>query len=147
MSLTKTNKNRSLFPSLMSDFFDTDQFLTPRWFRGDLENTLPAVNITENGKAFHIELAAPGFNKGDFKVNIEENILTITAEKEEEKKEENERFTRKEFSFNSFSRSFTLPNTVNADQVDAKYTDGILKLSIPKKVEAKELPKKEIKVG
>ncbi|MGZ4099428.1 MAG: Hsp20/alpha crystallin family protein, partial [Bacteroidia bacterium] len=81
------------------------------------------------------------------KINVEENVLTISAEKKEEKNEENDRFTRKEFSYNSFSRSFTLPQTVNAEKIDAKYTDGILKLEIPKKEEAKTLPKKEIKVA
>lgn len=147
MSLIKTNKNGDLFPSFMTDFFDTDRFLTPNWFRTGFESAVPSVNIKENGKEFHIELAAPGFTKGDFKISVEDNILTISAEKEEEKKEENERYTRKEFSFNSFSRSFTLPGTVNADKVDAKYTDGILNLSIPKKEEAKAISKKEIKVG
>lgn len=147
MSLIKTNKNGDLFPSFMSDFFDTERFFTPNWFRTGAENMVPSVNIKENGKAFHIELAAPGFSKPDFKINVEDNVLTISAEKKEEKKEENERFTRKEFSFNSFSRSFTLPLAADADKVNATYTDGILNLAIPKKEEAKALPKKEIKVG
>src|SRR3990172_9252612 len=145
MSLIKTKKNGDLFPSVMSDFFDTDRFLSPRWWEREFEQSIPSVNIRENGKEFNIELAAPGFSKTDFKVNVEENVLTISAEKKEETKEENERFTRKEFSFNSFSRSFTLPQAASVEKVDAKYTDGILKLCIPKKEEAKTLPKKEIK--
>lgn len=147
MSLIKTKKNGDTFPSLLSDFFDTDRFLSPRWLEREFENTIPSVNIRENGKEFNVELAVPGFNKNDFKVNVEDNVLTISAERKEEKKETDERFTRKEFSYNSFSRSFTLPQTVNADKVDAKYADGILKLCIPKKEEAKTLPKKEIKVA
>jgi len=146
MTLIKTKKNGDSFPSLLSDFFDTDRFLSPRWLEREFEQTIPSVNIKENGKEFNIEFAAPGFSKTDFKVNVEDNVLTISAEKEEEKKEADERFTRKEFSYNSFSRSFTLPQTVNVEKVDAKYNDGILKLCIPKKEEAKTLPKKEIKV-
>lgn len=147
MSLIKTKKNGDLIPSVLSDFFDTDRFFNTRWLEREFEQTLPSVNIRENGKEFNIELAAPGFNRNDFKVNVEENVLTISAERKEEKKEENERFTRKEFSYNTFSRSFTLPQTVNGEKIDAKYTDGILRLCIPKKEEAKTLPKKEIKVG
>ena len=147
MTLVKTNKNGNLFPSVLSDFFDADKFFGNKWFEREFGQSLPAVNIKENSKEFDIEFAAPGFNKNDFKVNVVENVLTINAEKEEEKKEENDRFTRKEFSYNSFSRSFTLPQTVNAEKIDAKYSDGILKLSIPKKEESKTLPKKEIKVA
>lgn len=147
MSLIRTKKNGDWFPSLLSDFFDTDKFFSPRWLEKEFENTIPSVNIKENNKEFNIELAAPGFNKNDFKVSVEDNILTISAEKKEEKKEENERFTRKEFSYNTFSRSFTLPQSVNTDKIDAKYADGILKLCIPKKEAAKTLPKKEIKVA
>ena len=146
MTLVKTNKSGNLFPSLLSDFFDNDKFLSNRHLEREFDQSLPAVNIKENSKEFDIDFAAPGFKKNDFKINLEENVLTISAEKEEEKKEENNRFTRKEFSYNSFSRSFTLPQTVNADKIDAKYNDGILKLNIPKKEESKTLPKKEIKV-
>lgn len=147
MTLVKSNKNGNLFPSVWSDFFDNNNFFSNRWFEKEFEQTLPAVNIKETNNEFNIEFAAPGFNKNDFKINVEENVLTISAEKQVETKEEKERFTRKEFSYNSFSRSFTLPQTVNAEKIDAKYTDGILKLNIPKKEEAKKLPKKEIKVA
>ena len=147
MSIIKTRKNGDQFPSILSDFFDTDKFFTPRWFDREAQQTIPAVNIRENGKEFTIEFAAPGFSKNDFKVNVEENVLTISAERKEEKQEDNERFTRREFSYNSFSRSFTLPQTVNGEKIDAKYNDGILKLSIPKKEEARALPKKEIRVS
>ncbi|MEW6470187.1 MAG: Hsp20/alpha crystallin family protein [Bacteroidota bacterium] len=147
MSLIKTRKNRDLYPSLLSDFFATDRFFSPGWLERESGQTVPSVNIRENGKEFHVELAVPGFSKTDFKISVEDNVLTISAEKKEEEKEENERFTRKEFSYNSFSRSFTLPQTVNADKVDARYADGILKLCIPKKEEAKALTKKEINVA
>lgn len=145
MSLVKSNG--TTFPSLLSDFFDNDKFFSTRWIDTQLEKSLPAVNIKENGNEFNIEFAAPGFNKNDFKINIEANVLTVSAEKKEEKNEKNERFTRQEFSYNSFNRSFTLPQTVEGEKIDAKYTDGILKLHIPKKEEAKKLPKKEITVA
>ena len=124
MTLVKTNKNGNPFPSVLSDFFDNDKFFSNRFFEKEFERSLPAVNIKENNNEFNIEFAAPGFNKNDFKINVEENMLTISAEKEEEKNEEKNRFTRKEFSYNSFSRSFTLPQTVNADKIDAKYNEG-----------------------
>lgn len=145
--MTTVEKKDSSLPSLMSDFFDYDKFFGNRWFERETNNSLPAVNIKENSKEFEIEFAAPGFNKNDFKINIEANVLTISAEKKEEKNEETSRFTRKEFTYNRFSRSFTLPQTVNVENIDAKYTDGILKLQIPKKEEAKKELKKEIKIS
>lgn len=147
MSLIKSNKTGNVFPTLMSDFFDTDNFFSSKWFEREFEHSLPDVNIKENGKEFNIELAIPGMKKEDFKVAVENNVLTISAERKEEKNEKDERYTRREFSYSSFSRSFTLPGSVNGDKIDAKYTDGILHLTIPKKEEAKALSKKEIKVG
>lgn len=147
MTPAKTTRKESLFPSVLSDFFDNDTFLAPRWVSRAFSDTLPAVNIKETDKEYNVEFAAPGFKKHDFKVNVEGDRLAISAEKEEEKNEENHRFTRKEFSYNSFSRSFTLPQNVNADHIDAKYNDGILTLSIPKKEDTQHLSKKEIKVA
>lgn len=147
MATVKSNKNGNVLPSLLSDFFDNDKFFNTPWFNKDFSQTLPAVNVKENGKEFGVEFAAPGFKKSDFKINVDQDQLTISAEKEDEKNESNERYTRKEFSYNSFSRSFTLPQNVNTDNIDAKYHDGILKLSIPKKEVTKALPKKEIKVA
>lgn len=147
MSLIKTKKSGDLFPSLLSDFFDTDRFLSPRWLEREFENTIPSVNIRENGKEFSIDLAAPGFSKDQFHVNVEDNVLTVSAEREEEKKDKGERFTRKEFSYNSFSRSFTLPQSVNADKVDAKYENGVLRLTLPKKEVTISKPAKQINVA
>lgn len=147
MSLVKSNKKEELFPSLLSDFFDNDKFFSNRWFGKEFNQSLPAVNIKEDGKQFDIEFAVPGFSKGDFKIDVEQNVLTVSAEKKEENTEENKRFTRKEFSYSSFSRSFTLPQSVNAERIDAKYADGLLQLHIPKKEEVKTLPKKQVKVN
>jgi len=146
MTLVKSNKKEELFPSLLSDFFDADKFFGNRWFEKEFNHSLPAVNIKEDGKQFDIEFAAPGFAKSDFKIDVDQNVLTVSAEKKEEKNEDTKRFTRKEFSYNTFSRSFTLPQTVNADKIDAKYSDGLLHLQIPKKEEAKALSKKQIKI-
>lgn len=146
MTLVKSNKKEDVFPSLLSDFFGNDNFLSNRWFEREFSQSLPPVNIKEDAKQFDIEFAAPGFNKSDFKIDLDDNLLTISAEKKEEKQEENKRFTRKEFMYNTFSRSFTLPQTVSADKIDANYNDGILTLNIPKKEEAKSQPKKQITV-
>lgn len=145
MTLVKSNKTGNLFPSVFSDFFENDRFFNNQWF--EKVSNVPAVNIKETDVEFNVELAAPGFKKADLKVDIDNNVLTISAEKKEEKSEEGKRFTRKEFSYNSFSRSFTLPSSVEGDKIDAKYTDGILKLVIPKKEEAKAKSKKEIKIS
>ena len=146
MSLVKSNQKEELFPSLLSDFFDNNRFFRNPWFEREFTNSLPAVNIKEDGKQFDIEFAAPGFNKNDFKINVENNVMTVSAEKKDEKNEENKRFTRKEFNYSSFSRSFTLPQSVNSDKIDAKYTDGVLHLQVPKKDQVKDSPTKEIKV-
>jgi HSP20 family protein len=145
--MTSLEKKENTLPSLMSDFFDYDKFFGNRWFERETNQSLPAVNIRENAKEFDIEFAVPGFNNNDFKINIETNVLTISAEKKEEKKEENSRFTRKEFNYTTFSRSFTLPQSVSTETINAKYSDGILKLQIPKKEEAKKDIKKEIKLS
>jgi HSP20 family protein len=141
--MTLLKSNMGLMPFGFTDLFDNDKLFGNGW----TEQNLPAVNVKETRKEYNIEFASPGFSKKDFKIDVEQNVLTVSAEKEEEKKEEKDTFTRREFSYNSFSRSFTLPQTVNAEKIDAKYNDGILQLSIPKKEETKLLPKKEIKVA
>jgi HSP20 family protein len=140
--------NGDLFPrvSLMSDFFDADRFFDSS-IPSTLAATLPAVNIRENGNEFSLEVAAPGLKKDDFKINVENGTLTISAEKEEKKEEKDEKFTRREYSFNSFTRSFTLPQTVKSDDIKARYEDGVLKLSVPKKEEVKKIAAKEIRVS
>ena len=112
------------------------------------------VNISEDADGFLIELAAPGLTKEDLKVDVDKNLLTIKAEKatEETKNEDkdnknNSKYTRREFNFTSFKRSFTLPESVAKDKVSASYENGILKVSVPKKDEAKPQPAREIAVG
>jgi HSP20 family protein len=147
MTLVKSNKNGNMFPTLLSNFFDNDKFLTNGWFEKEFNQSLPALNIKESTKDFSIELAAPGFKKTDFKITSEEGVLTISAEKQEEKNEEKKHFTRKEFSYESFTRSLQLPENSLPDKIDAKYEDGILKLALPKKEITAPKEKKEIKVA
>lgn len=147
MTLVKSKNTESMLPSLFTDFFDTGRLFNSGWFENEFNRWVPSVNIKENGNQFNIELAAPGFTKGDFKINLEDDLLTISAEKKEEKEEKDERYTRREYKYNSFSRSFTLPQSANGEKVDAKYEDGILKLALPKKETAKISNKKEIKVS
>lgn len=100
---------------------------------------VPAVNITERKGDYLVSMAAPGLKKEDFKIDVEGNLLTISSEKEEEKQETDEKYTRQEYSYSSFERSFTLPDEVNKDKIDARYQDGVLNLVLPKKEEAKKM--------
>lgn len=146
METKKLKSENSFFPTVFSDFFDNESFFGRNW-PADFRFSVPAVNISENSKAFCIEFAVPGFSKNDFKVNTGDNVLTITAEKQEEKKTGKERFTRQEFSYNGFSRSFTLPKNALAEKATASYVDGILSLTIPKQEENKNNNRKFITVA
>jgi len=136
------------FPWLFDRFFDNDLF---DWSNRNFSNTnttLPSVNIKENTDGYYVEMAAPGLQKGDFKIELKNNLLTISSEKKmENDTKENEQFTKREFSYQSFSRSFTLPNIANGDKIEAKYDNGILKVNIPKKEEAKPKPAKQITIS
>jgi HSP20 family protein len=135
----------SLFKPFFSDFFDVDDFF--KRSGGELMTfKFPAVNISETEKDFVVEMAVPGFKKEDFKLKVENDVLTIEAEKKEEKVEEEKNYTRKEYSHESFCRSFRLPENVKEDMIMAGYEDGMLKMILPKtNVEVKA--KKEIKVS
>jgi HSP20 family protein len=141
-------RNGNLFPSLVSDFFDTD-LLSPELFNfeGSMVSKLPSVNITEGDKNFKIELAAPGFEKKDFKIEADNGLLTISSEKEKEDKEETDNYRRREFFYSSFRRSFQLPENSIQDKIEAKYENGVLKLTLPKKEISISKPKKEIKIA
>ncbi len=137
------------FPRLLSDWFDPFTHFDTSLMNPEskLGFTMPTVNVKETPKEYFVELAAPGLERKDFKVEIDNNVLFISVEKKEEKKEEGKDFTRQEFSFNSFSRSFELPENSKTDKIDAKYVDGLLRLVIPKKEITAEKPKKEIAVS
>ena len=142
--LSKTNGGLVPFRSMLSDFFKNngiveDGFWNKEW--------LPAVNVSESEKSYEVELAAPGMKKEDFKVKVDNGALTISAERKEEKEEKKKNYTRQEYSYNSFSRSFTLPDDVKDDNVKAHYEDGVLKLSIARKALAPASKAKEIAVA
>jgi HSP20 family protein len=127
-------KNNGLNP-LFTDVFDSilnDTFLSDK-----LVTKTPAVNIAETENDFQIELAAPGLSKEDFKISVEKNILSVSAEKKVEAAATDKKYSKKEFNYNAFTRTFTLPETVDYAKIEAAYTDGILKLNIAKKEEAK----------
>ncbi len=140
-----TLKIRNSWPSLFDEFFK-DNYLPESYYRENGKN-MPAVNIAESNDEYTIEVAAPGLSKGDFKVNLENNVLTISSEKETKNETEDRNVLCREFSYSSFSRSFTLPDSVNGDKIRATHNDGILSIAIPKKEEAKVKPAKEIKIS
>ncbi len=135
------------FPSLFDRFFENDIFDWTNNNYSATNTTLPSVNVKENAESYEVEVAAPGFNKEDFKVELNNNMLHISSEKKlENETKEGERFTKKEFSYQSFSRSFSLPMTIENEKISAKYEKGILQISIPKKEEAKPKPVKQIAI-
>lgn len=137
------------FPSLIENFFGRDM---NDFFNQGMQTMshVPAVNVVEHNDGFRIEVAAPGLKKEDFKLNLNHNNLTISAYQEnktEETDKENEKYTRREFSYSSFQRTFMLPNSVEADQIKANYADGVLTIEIPKREEAKVKPPRQIEIG
>jgi HSP20 family protein len=150
-SLRKSNGNLfPAIPSLFDDFFMRDWL---DWSNANWKSpgtSLPAVNVSETNDDFKIEVAAPGMKRDDFKVELDNNLLTITSEREnnQEQKDEAGNYVRREFSYTSFQRSFALPeNKVHGDKISARYTDGILFVTVPKKEEAKVKPPKQITVA
>lgn len=142
MTLVKFNKplNRGL-NSFVDDFFTGFPSLFNEGFNKSVSNGFAPVNIKETEATFQLDIVAPGFEKNDFKVNVEANILTVSAEKKTEEKKENEKQLRSEYSYRSFKRSFTLDEKIDASHIDAKYVNGVLTLNLPKKEEVKEAAK------
>ena len=139
MTLVKFNpekKNSSLLPGF-NDIFES--VLGDTFFNDRRLSSVPAVNISESNEEYHIELAAPGLKKEDFKVAVERDMLTISTEQRTENNTEGKIYNRREYSYSAFTRSFTLPESANVEQIQAAYTDGVLKLNIPKKEEAKAI--------
>jgi len=128
------NKNNALNP-LFTDVFDS--ILNDKYFGGSSLSKTPAVNIAETENSFQIELAAPGLKKEDFKISLEKNVLSVSAEKKTENVDETKKYSKREYSYNSFVRTFTLPETVDHANINAEYTDGVLNINIAKKEEAK----------
>jgi HSP20 family protein len=150
MSIIKRNGNfLNPFPAIFDDFLSRDLF---DWNASNYSNsgtTLPAVNIKETADNFEVEMAAPGMNKEDFNVTLDGNVLTISAERKAEKSNnQQEKYSRKEFYYESFQRKFSLPKEVVDEQdIQAKYENGLLRLIIPKKEEARPKPPRSIQIS
>lgn len=148
--LTQTTTNRaSNFPgwsSWLDDFFSRDlpSVFTPNFNTGI---SLPMVNIRETPDAYFVEMAIPGLKKSDFEVSLDNHVLYISAIKEEEEKQDRENYTRREFGYSSFKRSFTLPETVDDGKIKANYKEGILSFHLPKKEEARQKPARVIRIS
>ncbi len=140
-------KRTDRLPLILEDIFNTD------WF-GGITNSVskigfntPAVNIVESANDFTLRLAAPGLSKEDFNIELNNDVLTISSEIKKEVKEEKENYTRKEFSYSAFKRSFNLPDTVDNTEILASYESGVLSVKLPKREEAKVQPKRSITIS
>lgn len=141
MTLVKVNNPLSRsFDGLMKDLFNEFPVGLSKTVREDVLH-FPPVNIAENNSSYQLEIAAPGFDKADFNIKLEENLLTISNEKKEEKTDTENKQIRKEFSYRSFKRSFTIDEKIDAEKINARYENGILKLDLPKKEIAKAVAK------
>ncbi len=149
MTLLKRNGSLNPLPTLFDDFFSRDLFNWNNSNFSGTDTTIPAVNIKETAGSYEVEVAAPGMTKGDFKIELDGNILTISSEKSHQKEEkEDERYSRREFSYQSFQRTFNLQKeVVDLENIQAKYENGLLRLLIPKKEEAKQRPPKLIQIS
>ncbi|HEY0678832.1 MAG TPA: Hsp20/alpha crystallin family protein [Chitinophagaceae bacterium] len=136
MTTNALSKRIDRLPTMFEDFFKPwNEIFDSGWGR---MTTLPAVNITDTIDEYKVSLAVPGLKKDDFMIDVDGNILTISSEKEETKEDKDAKYTRKEYSFTSFSRSFTLPEEVNREKIEAAYEDGVLKIRLPKREEVKK---------
>jgi len=139
MALVRFNQYPALtdlFDALEKNFFNTEE---------KFEGNIPAVNIKEDNDKFVLEMAAPGMKKNDFHINVEKDVLTISSEHKEEKEEKKENYARREFYYNTFSRSFNLPESIDLEGIKADYKNGILNIVLPKKEETKV--SREIKIS
>ncbi len=152
MTLIKVKKENGMeryaerfpyFSEFFNDFFNTWN----SWVMDTRRMNMPAVNILETDEHFKIEVAAPGMNKEDFKIQVDNDLLTISAERKDEKSEKDARYTRQEFNFVSFSRSFTMPEIVDAEKIAASYQNGVMTITLPKKEEVRPRPPREIKIA
>jgi HSP20 family protein len=149
MSLIKRNGLLpDTFPALFDDFFGRELFNWGNNNYSSTRTTVPSVNIRESNDNFEVEVAAPGMQKNDFQIQLDGNTLTISSQKQDNQEKTEEGYTRKEFSYQSFQRSFLLPkDVVNDEGIVARYENGLLMLTIPKKDEVKQKPPRLIEIG
>lgn len=144
MNLIKRNSFLPSSTSLFDDLFSRDLF---DWSQTEGNGLVPRVNIKETDEGFEVELAAPGMKKEDFHLELDNDMLTVSSETSQHQEEKKQNYTRREFSYHSFRRSFYLPNTVELENINAKYEEGILSVWIPKKEEAKKKPARMISIN
>lgn len=125
-----TMSQSTILPVTFSDFFEPFNYWFPEGLRRTA--TIPKVNITEDEKSFCLDLAAPGLHKKDFNIDVAGNRMTISGKKEKTTEENDEQYSHKEYNYSSFSRSFTLPEGIKTDKIEASYDGGVLKLKLPK---------------
>lgn len=150
MTIMKRNGNLfNTMPGFLDDFFNRDLFDWNNSNFSRTDTTLPAVNIKETPENFEVEMAAPGMDKEDFKIELDGNLLTISSEKKQQQEEgDDQKYSRKEFSYQSFHRTFRLSkDVVDAEKIQAKYTNGVLQLLIPKHEQVKQKPARMINVS
>lgn len=144
MNLVKRNNSNSngLFPAVMDELFKD-------WMGGTqiMHRMVPPVNIRENESSYLVELMAPGMKKEDFNIELDNDLLTISSEIKQENNQDDGKYTKREFTYSSFRRSFTLPETIKEEDINASYQDGILKINLPKKEEALPKPKRLIEIA
>jgi HSP20 family protein len=148
MTLLKVKRNSEMpavLDNMIENFLGKD--FIPSVFGNEWVHKIPAANVVEAKDNFRVEVAAPGMKKDDFKISVDGDLLTISTEKVNEVKDETEKFTRREFNHSKFTRTFTLPETVDAEKISAQYVDGLLNITLPKKEESKEKGAKEIKIS
>jgi HSP20 family protein len=140
---------RSFFTDFFSDvdrFFENDLLRMPAQIGRQIMRNMPATNIRENEKEYLIELAAPGMAKDDFEINVDEGMMTISSQKEQDTTKEEDNYTRREYNYSSFSRSFKLPDAANADDIKARYEEGVLKITVPKREETNNDNRKRVNI-
>ena len=131
-------RQANLMPTIFDDLVNPWTDLVSNFRLSTSNFSVPAVNITTQNGDYTITMAVPGMKKDDFKIDFDDNLLTISCSKEESKEDKNSRFTRKEYNYSSFSRTFTIPNEVNADKIDAHYENGLLSIKLPSREEFKK---------
>lgn len=145
-SLAKSSLDFPTWSNWIDNFFDSD---LPSVFSANFNTgmSLPKVNIKETADAYWVEMAVPGLKKADFHIDLDNQLLSIWTEMQEEEQTEEDNYTRREFGYSSFKRSFTLPESVDDSKINASYKDGILGIHLPKKEEAKQKPPKTIQIS
>lgn len=148
-SLANSNSNSLTFPSWSSWIDEMFNRELPSVFTSNFNTgmTLPKVNIRETKDAYFVDMAVPGLKKSDFKIDIDNKLLSISTEVEESNEQQEDNYTRREFGYSSFKRSFTLPETVKEDKIKAEYKEGVLSIHLPKKEEAIQKPPRSIKIS